>query len=501
MICAAAGKTCASSRHAADNIFIRHLDVNRKIKLSALGSKRLRQRLGLRNRARKSVQHIAVRTVRLLESIHNEFERQLIRHKRSLIHIGFCLFSELRTVLDICAEDIPRGNMRDSVLCCNHLCLSSLARTRRAKHNNLHIVLISAPLSLLIQLQAGRRPGAKRLLPVSICCFLWGSFCFSRALPLFAECSVIQTQGGTPAPPWKFKCCNPHPGRMGRGSAQIALIIQKSLIVTHQHLRLNLLERFKHNADHDDQRCTAEVHARAECACKENRNNRYNCESYCSNKDDIIQHFVQIFRRRPARADTRNKAALLLHVVCDLHRVEGDGGVEVSKENNHGDIEYRPERVLKLAELLEVEPVALIQHIEDLAPERRTLSVHAEKGRNNNRELHQGRRENHRDNTCGVYLEGNKGRLAADHASPLNFFRVLHSDLSLCILKHDNQNDRHKDNCNYDNRTDNAHAHVGSTGNEFLRQIYNIRRHFSNDVEKEDHGNAVSNSLFGNALA
>ena len=49
----------------------------------------------------------------------------------------------------------------------------------------------------------------------------------------------------------------------------------------------------------------------------------------------------------------------------------------------------------------------------------------------------------------GILTSGNLFTMAADHASPLHFFRVLHSDLSLCILKHDYQNDRHKDNCNY----------------------------------------------------
>ena len=40
------------------------------------------------------------------------------------------LFAELRTVFDIRAEDIARGNVGNVILCCDHFCLCTLTGTR-----------------------------------------------------------------------------------------------------------------------------------------------------------------------------------------------------------------------------------------------------------------------------------------------------------------------------------------------------------------------------------
>ena len=56
-------------------------------------------------------------------------------------------------------------------------------------------------------------------------------------------------------------------------------------------------------------------------------------KSNCSDKDDAVKHFLEILTGGLTRTDTRYEAAALFHIVCDLKRIECNGGVEICKSD------------------------------------------------------------------------------------------------------------------------------------------------------------------------
>ena len=68
------------------------------------------------------------------------------------------------------------------------------------------------------------------------------------------------------------------------------------------------------------------------------RQNTDNGKTDRTDEDDIIKNLCQVITCRLAGSDTGNKSALLLHVVRYHQRIEGNGGIEVSKEDNQYDV-------------------------------------------------------------------------------------------------------------------------------------------------------------------
>ena len=72
---------------------------------------------------------------------------------------------------------------------------------------------------------------------------------------------------------------------------------------------------------------------------EEIRHNAYDRKSDCANEDNAVEHLREIFTGRLTWSDPRNEAALLLHILCNLYRIEGNGCIEICKEDNQYDIQ------------------------------------------------------------------------------------------------------------------------------------------------------------------
>ena len=130
MVSAAAGKARAASAHAVNNIAVRNFHIDRVIDLGIQILKRACQRFRLRYGSRETVQYVAVSAVFLLNTVHYKIAGQLVRNEQALVHIGLCLIPQFRSVLDICAENITCGDMRNLILLGNLLCLCSFSCSR-----------------------------------------------------------------------------------------------------------------------------------------------------------------------------------------------------------------------------------------------------------------------------------------------------------------------------------------------------------------------------------
>ena len=130
MIGSAAAYAGSSAAHTVNNVLIRYIYIDGIIHLLAKLIKSCGQALCLGNRSRKSVQYITIGTIRLLNTINYEITGQFVRHQCALIHISFRFLSKLGSVLDVCAENIACGNMRNSVFLSNLLGLSSFSSPR-----------------------------------------------------------------------------------------------------------------------------------------------------------------------------------------------------------------------------------------------------------------------------------------------------------------------------------------------------------------------------------
>ena len=69
---------------------------------------------------------------------------------------------------------------------------------------------------------------------------------------------------------------------------------------------------------------------------------------------ELFQNSVQIITGGLARPDTRDETALLLQIIRNLDRIEGDRGIEISEENNQYDIYHKSDGIHRLARIAPV---------------------------------------------------------------------------------------------------------------------------------------------------
>src|SRR5699024_5665405 len=115
MIGGAALQAGSSSGHTVDDVLVRHVHIDSVVNFASQFFQSLCQTLCLGDRSGETVQNISVLRVVLLNSVYNQIAGQLIRNKKSLIHISFCFFAMLGSVLNIRTEDIACGNMGDTI--------------------------------------------------------------------------------------------------------------------------------------------------------------------------------------------------------------------------------------------------------------------------------------------------------------------------------------------------------------------------------------------------
>src|SRR6266705_1000425 len=139
--------------------------------------------------------------------------------------------------------------------------------------------------------------------------------------------------------------------------------LQEAVVVPHDELRFDLLHRVHGDADDDQERRPAEIELQAEPLRQERRQPRVqrradererldvepadqdlgeqrdHDEIDGSHERQTRQDLVQVFRRPPPGADSRDEAAVFLHVVGHVHRVEDDRDVEIAEEDDGHEVE------------------------------------------------------------------------------------------------------------------------------------------------------------------
>ena len=131
---------CTATAHTFHDVVIRHIHIDCIVNFASKFVQSFCQTFCLRNCSRKTIQNVAFFGIILLNPVNDKVTGQFIRNKKSLIHISFCLFSKLGTVLDVGTENISCGDVRDSILRRNFLGLSTFACPWCTQHNNSHSI-------------------------------------------------------------------------------------------------------------------------------------------------------------------------------------------------------------------------------------------------------------------------------------------------------------------------------------------------------------------------
>ncbi|CAN3968136.1 TnpV protein, partial [Dysosmobacter welbionis] len=76
----------------------------------------------------------------------------------------------------------------------------------------------------------------------------------------------------------------------------------------------------------------------ADSLTQQQRADRHDAQINGAEQGDLAQDFLDEVHSGLAGTESRDKAALLLQVVGDLHRIELDGGVEIAETDDHDEI-------------------------------------------------------------------------------------------------------------------------------------------------------------------
>ena len=227
--------------------------------------------------------------------------------------------------------------------------------------------------------------------------------------------------------------------------------VQESLIVSDHHHRLNLFDRLKHNAYHDDQARPSERYRSVEHAPEDEGKDADDRKSDRADKDNVIQDPVQVIARGLARTDSGDKAAALFQVVSNLKRIKCDRRVKIRKEYQQYDIHEKSDRIFDLGGIA---PVGGGEVTENFRPDSSPL-ITGQRG-DNYREFHERGCEDDRHNARCIYLERYNGIRSADKSSSLDLLSVLYRDPSLSVIEDDDQDDHQDDDRDNDHCCDRA---------------------------------------------
>ncbi len=132
--------------------------------------------------------------------------------------------------------------------------------------------------------------------------------------------------------------------------------------MSYQHLGFDLLDGLQYNTTYDDDGCSAEGYIGTKISIEENRDQCNDAKTNCADEDDISKNRLKIICGGLARTNAGDKAALLLHIIGDLHRIKGDRCIEVGKEHCQCQINDQTDGILPV---IRITPVILTQAIKD----------------------------------------------------------------------------------------------------------------------------------------
>src|SRR5437763_12730014 len=99
----------------------------------------------------------------------------------------------------------------------------------------------------------------------------------------------------------------------------------------HEKMRFDLLKSIQSNADHNEKTCAAEELREAGCYSEAGHECRQNCNNgkeYRSRQCQMRKNIIDIIGSISSRPHARNKAALFLHRIGNIARIECNCRVE-----------------------------------------------------------------------------------------------------------------------------------------------------------------------------
>src|SRR5512143_558228 len=107
--------------------------------------------------------------------------------------------------------------------------------------------------------------------------------------------------------------------------------------MTHKQMTFNLLKRIQNNPDKYQKGCAAIELRKLGSNSKLNgygRQYRYYCQEYRSGQCDSRHYCIKKLNCFPPWFYPRDKSAVLLHIFCHLHRINGDRSVEICEQDD-----------------------------------------------------------------------------------------------------------------------------------------------------------------------
>src|SRR3954463_10482829 len=262
-------------------------------------------------------------------------------------------------------------------------------------------------------------------------------------------------------------------------------LAEEALVVAQHQLALDLLGGVETHTDEDEHGGAAERERLAgacgaawqECQ-RDDRQRGARRQVERPGQRDPRQDVLEVLRRRTARSDARDEAAVLAHVVADLDRVERDRDVEVGEEDRQQPVGQ------------DVRPLGAAGEVG--RDERRQPLVAGPDLGKQLREIEQRRREDDRDDTGLVDLQRDVGRCAAVHPPADHPFRVLHRDAALTLFHEDDRRDDHEP----------QHQHDDEGGDALgLQDLTALAGEARGDRGEDQQRHAVADAAVGDELA
>ncbi len=134
MIGTATGDVYSPATHTFNDVLVADLNVNDPVEPNI----RSLHGLGLRNRARETIEQVTIKAVGLGESLFHQINDDVIAHKSARIHDLFSFNAQGCTGFHCRAKHVARRDLGDTKLVFNDVGLRSLARARGSQKNNFH---------------------------------------------------------------------------------------------------------------------------------------------------------------------------------------------------------------------------------------------------------------------------------------------------------------------------------------------------------------------------
>ena len=235
----------------------------------------------------------------------------------------------------------------------------------------------------------------------------------------------------------------------------------------HQHLSLQSLHGLQRDADDDDDGGTADgqiLHIGQQDTCDHGQQS-YDTQIDRAEDNDLADDLLDEVRGRLAGTEAGDEAAVLLHVVGDLHGVILDGRVEPAEEEDQQEVDDN------------VDPAGGAEHVlvpPTLGPAAESAdgSGHGSDGRSKD----DGHNAGHRN------LNRQVGVLATVDLTAHNALGILNGDPALGII---DSNDQEDQSSHTDNDQDDLPPH-------HVEQSVHHGGHAGDDTDKQDQGDTVA---------